>query len=368
MTSVMSHMSQLRMITFQSLSEAAVSSRCVLAGAPAAALADEAAPSPVSVACPPQSPDAPAAAATSPPFLPREEVLRLGSDVGRLCAALLEHAPPDPPGRSPLPGGGAEGEGGTASPFPATLADVPGSFWADGRPPGPGGRPESDPTPTAAAGTPGRRAIARAMGAAFVGLFVTAHTCGLDLRTCVLKKLELNGRKYPVELCRGKSDKYTEYTNETGITAEIRSQSTVGKKSSAGGGGGDIVADVADPSLTVSGVTSRIRRFATDRSWNRYHTPRNIVLAMMGEVGELAECFQWRGDDQGPGAAPVGLEGWPAEEVDHVGQELADVSIYLMRLADVCGIDLAREAMAEAKAMADSAAVEDTDGKELYDS
>ena len=39
-----------------------------------------------------------------------------------------------------------------------------------------------------------------------------------------------------------------------------------------------------------------------------------------------------------------------------------------MRLADVCGIDLAREAMAEAKAMADSAAVEDTDGKELYDS
>ena len=265
-------------------------------------------------------------------------------------------------------GGVPKGEGGTASPFPATLADVPGSFWADGRPPGPGGRPESDPTPTAAAGTPGRRAIARAMGAAFVGLFVTAHTCGLDLRTCVLKKLELNGRKYPVELCRGKSDKYTEYTNETGITAEIRSQSTVGKKSSAGGGGGDIVADVADPSLTVSGVTSRIRRFATDRSWNRYHTPRNIVLAMMGEVGELAECFQWRGDDQGPGAAPVGLEGWPAEEVDHVGQELADVSIYLMRLADVCGIDLAREAMAEAKAMADSAAVEDTDGKELYDS
>ena len=100
--------------------------------------------------------------------------------------------------------------------------------------------------------------------------------------------------------------------------------------------------DMEDQS-TVASLTSRIRGFATDRRWSRYHTPRNIVLAMMGEVGELAELFQWKGD--GDEGAPVGLSNWTEEEVDHVKQELADVAIYLMRLSDVCGIDLAQEAM-----------------------
>ena len=64
---------------------------------------------------------------------------------------------------------------------------------------------------------------------------------------------------------------------------------------------------------------------------------------MMGEVGELAELFQWKGD--GDEGAPNGLSNWTEDEVDHVRQELADVTIYLMRLADVCGVDLAQEAM-----------------------
>ena len=73
---------------------------------------------------------------------------------------------------------------------------------------------------------------------------------------------------------------------------------------------------------------------------------------MMGEVGELAELFQWKGD--GEGGAPSGLVGWSEEDVDHVSQELADVSIYLMRLADVCGVDLGSEAMALAKPLSTS--------------
>ena len=56
----------------------------------------------------------------------------------------------------------------------------------------------------------------------------------------------------------------------------------------------------------------------------------------MGEVGEIAECFQWKGDDKcGPG-----LETWKDDKLIHLGEELSDVLLYLVRLADRCDIDL----------------------------
>lgn len=58
---------------------------------------------------------------------------------------------------------------------------------------------------------------------------------------------------------------------------------------------------------------------------------------MVGEVGELSELFQWRKDE---GAAP-GLPGWTAAEREHLGEELSDVLMYLVQLADVCDVDLA---------------------------
>ncbi len=77
-----------------------------------------------------------------------------------------------------------------------------------------------------------------------------------------------------------------------------------------------------------------IRRFANERQWDGFHTPRNVVLALLGEVGELAELVQWSGDD--------GLVGDVLCEktLDKVGQEIADVSIYLLRLCDVCSVPL----------------------------
>lgn len=62
---------------------------------------------------------------------------------------------------------------------------------------------------------------------------------------------------------------------------------------------------------------------------------RNLLLALVGETGELAECFQWKGE-----VAP-GLPGFTSQERRHVGEELSDVLLYLVRLSDVCGIDLA---------------------------
>ena len=83
-----------------------------------------------------------------------------------------------------------------------------------------------------------------------------------------------------------------------------------------------------------------IRNFANDRQWHRFHTPRNIALAMLGELGELAELFQWRGDGVG-GVS----EAFTGEELDRVGQEIADVAIYLIRLCDVCRVRLGEVAM-----------------------
>ena len=57
-------------------------------------------------------------------------------------------------------------------------------------------------------------------------------------------------------------------------------------------------------------------------------------MALVGEVGELAECFQWKGE------VARGLPEFSGSERTHVGEELADVLIYTVRLADVCGIAL----------------------------
>jgi NTP pyrophosphatase (non-canonical NTP hydrolase) len=91
----------------------------------------------------------------------------------------------------------------------------------------------------------------------------------------------------------------------------------------------------------LGGLQARIRSFADRRDWGPYHTPRNLLLALVGEVGELAELFQWRTDAE---AAAVMDD--PATAAA-VRDELADVTQYLLRLADVLGVDVA--AAVEAK-------------------
>lgn len=74
-------------------------------------------------------------------------------------------------------------------------------------------------------------------------------------------------------------------------------------------------------------LVQEIQDFSEAREWSKFHTPRNIILALLGEVGELAELVQWKGDDN-----VLSLE---RKELDKLSQELADVSIYLLRLASV---------------------------------
>lgn len=65
----------------------------------------------------------------------------------------------------------------------------------------------------------------------------------------------------------------------------------------------------------------------------------NAKCAQVGEVGELSEIFQWKGE------VAKGVPDWKEEEKLHLGEELSDVLLYLVRLSDVCGVDLGKAAL-----------------------
>lgn len=91
-------------------------------------------------------------------------------------------------------------------------------------------------------------------------------------------------------------------------------------------------------------LTRLMREFTTERDWARFHDPKSLLLALVGEVGELAELFQWVPADEA--AASVADPG----RRERVGEELADVLLYLVRLADVLGIDLMEAARTKLEA------------------
>lgn len=80
-------------------------------------------------------------------------------------------------------------------------------------------------------------------------------------------------------------------------------------------------------------LRTALRAFAAERDWEQFHSPKNLAMALSGEVGELIAHFQWL-SEEGSRSLP------PAQQAE-VAAELADVLLYLVRLADVLGIDLA---------------------------
>ncbi|MBV7363065.1 nucleotide pyrophosphohydrolase [Actinomycetaceae bacterium TAE3-ERU4] len=76
-------------------------------------------------------------------------------------------------------------------------------------------------------------------------------------------------------------------------------------------------------------------KFVKERDWERFNDPKSLVLALTGEVGELAECFQWLPADEAEKLAQV------EPLAESIRDEVADVFLYLLRLCSVCGIDLA---------------------------
>jgi len=80
-------------------------------------------------------------------------------------------------------------------------------------------------------------------------------------------------------------------------------------------------------------LTERYRAFSRARDWEQFHDPRSLILALVGEVGELAELFQWASDSANDALDPQSTLHRRSSE------EIADVLLYLLRLADVLGIN-----------------------------
>lgn len=77
-----------------------------------------------------------------------------------------------------------------------------------------------------------------------------------------------------------------------------------------------------------------LRHFAEERDWTQYHLPKNLVMALSAEAGELTEIFQWMTEAQAKNAMAD-----PAT-AQHIEEEISDVLLYLVQLASVLEIDL----------------------------
>jgi dCTP diphosphatase len=87
-------------------------------------------------------------------------------------------------------------------------------------------------------------------------------------------------------------------------------------------------------STNFDNLDGLIEQFSLDRDWDQFHTPKNLLIALMAEMGELSEVILWKSDKD--------LENYLAssEGKEKISEEIADVAIYLIRLCQKLNIDL----------------------------
>lgn len=78
-------------------------------------------------------------------------------------------------------------------------------------------------------------------------------------------------------------------------------------------------------------LIEQVKKFRQERDWDQYHSPKNLVMALMAETGELAEHFQWLTQEQSRKLSP--------EKLSAVEEEVGDILIYLANLCDKLCID-----------------------------
>lgn len=95
---------------------------------------------------------------------------------------------------------------------------------------------------------------------------------------------------------------------------------------------------------TLDRLRDELRAFAAERDWEQFHSPKNLAAALSVEAAELLEIFQWLTEDQSRALAP--------EAKAAAAEEVADVLLYLVRLADTLGVDPLEAAKAKLAANA----------------
>ena len=88
----------------------------------------------------------------------------------------------------------------------------------------------------------------------------------------------------------------------------------------------------AGPADSLEQLRIRLARFAAERDWEQFHSPKNLSMALIAECAELVEHFQWITEAESRSLAP--------ERLEEVRLELADILIFLVRCADRLGVDL----------------------------
>lgn len=84
--------------------------------------------------------------------------------------------------------------------------------------------------------------------------------------------------------------------------------------------------------LSLHDLQIELRNFARERDWEQFHTPKNLAMALIVEAAELLEHFQW--------LTPEESQNLDGKQLQQVDEELGDIQIYLIRLADLLGIDI----------------------------
>lgn len=91
---------------------------------------------------------------------------------------------------------------------------------------------------------------------------------------------------------------------------------------------------------SISSLSKKIINFRDERDWRQFHTPKDLAISISIEAAELLECFQWKNNE-------VINNYLSSEKSSEVDEEMADVLIYLIGLADVLGTDLIKVANAK---------------------
>lgn len=89
---------------------------------------------------------------------------------------------------------------------------------------------------------------------------------------------------------------------------------------------------ILSTTMTLQEITEKIRRFRDERDWAQFHNPKDMAMALSIEASELMEQFLWKNQEE--------VAARCVEKREEIEDEVADVAIYLVELADILGIDL----------------------------
>lgn len=103
-------------------------------------------------------------------------------------------------------------------------------------------------------------------------------------------------------------------------------------------------------------LQTELATFASERDWDQFHTPKNLAMALSGEAGELVERFQWLTPEQSE------RDGLSSEALQDIEGEMADVLLYLVRLADRLNVDLGAVAQAKLRLNGEKYPVDEAKG------